>query len=85
MTEVLTSYLLQHKASSIPGLGSLHIERIPAQTDFVSMLHTSPIITFVLINTLMRRIKTFSPGRAERYGDYEAIKWVQMNGLMICK
>ncbi|WP_315816313.1 hypothetical protein [Paraflavitalea speifideaquila] len=36
MTEALTSYLIQHKSISIPGLGTVYIERIPAQTDFIN-------------------------------------------------
>ena len=36
MIPLLNSYLFQNKMISIPGLGSIYIERIPAQSDFVN-------------------------------------------------
>ena len=32
----ITNYLLQYRSISIPGLGTIYIERIPAQSDFVN-------------------------------------------------
>lgn len=36
MTRFISTYLLQHKSLSIPGLGTIYVERIPAQSDFVN-------------------------------------------------
>ncbi len=36
MISLVKSYLLQHKSVSIPGLGTIYVERIPAQSDFVN-------------------------------------------------
>jgi hypothetical protein len=36
MISILTNYLVQHKSVSIPGLGTIYIERTPAQSDFVN-------------------------------------------------
>ena len=36
MISLINSYLLQHKSVSIPGLGTIYVERIPAQSDFVN-------------------------------------------------
>ena len=36
MTHFLNTYLLEHKSVSIPGLGTIYVERIPAQSDFVN-------------------------------------------------
>ena len=36
MIEILNSYLILHKSISIPGLGTIYVERVPANTDFVN-------------------------------------------------
>lgn len=36
MIEILNTYLVQHRSLSIPGLGTIYIEKTPAQTDFVN-------------------------------------------------
>ncbi len=36
MIKLVKAYLLQNKSISIPGLGTIYIERIPAQSDFVN-------------------------------------------------
>ena len=36
MISLVKTYLLQHKSVSIPGLGTIYVERIPAQSDFVN-------------------------------------------------
>ena len=36
MINVLNSYLVQFNKLSIPGLGTIHLERIPAQSDFIN-------------------------------------------------
>ncbi|MEO8582475.1 MAG: hypothetical protein ABI415_01695 [Flavitalea sp.] len=36
MTQFLNTYLLEHKSVSIPGLGTIYVERVPAKSDFVN-------------------------------------------------
>lgn len=36
MIKFIRSYLLQHQSISIPGLGTIYVERIPAQSDFIN-------------------------------------------------
>lgn len=36
MLEVLNGYLIQHKSISIPGLGTIYLERMPAMNDFTN-------------------------------------------------
>lgn len=36
MIQLINSYLLQHKSLSIPGLGTIYVERVPAQSDFIN-------------------------------------------------
>ena len=36
MIQLINNYLLQHKSVSIPGLGTIYVERIPAQSDFIN-------------------------------------------------
>ncbi len=77
MTEVLTSYLLQHKSISIPGLGTVYIERIPAQTDFVNKRILPPSYHFRFDKYFDAPDKEFFTYLAQQQdiADYEAIKW----------
>ena len=36
MIEILNSYLILHKSISIPGMGTIYVERVPANSDFVN-------------------------------------------------
>lgn len=36
MIQLIRTYLLQNKSISIPGLGTIYVERIPVQSDFVN-------------------------------------------------
>jgi nucleoid DNA-binding protein len=63
MNNVLVSYLLQHKSISIPGLGSMYIERIPAQTDFDKYFDAPDKDFFTYL------------AKQQNIADYEAIKW----------
>lgn len=36
MIEILNGYLIQHKSISIPGLGTIYLERLPAMNDFTN-------------------------------------------------
>jgi hypothetical protein len=42
MMDILNSYLVQHKSISIPGLGTLYVEDIPAQSDFTNRQVIAP-------------------------------------------
>ncbi|NML23348.1 hypothetical protein HHL16_20885 [Pseudoflavitalea sp. G-6-1-2] len=77
MTEVLTSYLLQNKSLSIPGLGTIYIERIPAQTDFVNKQILPPGYHFRFDKYFDAPDKDFFTyiSRVKDIADYEAIKW----------
>lgn len=77
MTEVLTSYLLQHKSISIPGLGTVYIERIPAQTDFVNRRIIPPSYHYRFDKYFDAPDKEFFTYLAQQkeIADYEAIKW----------
>ncbi|MBC6489988.1 hypothetical protein BC349_03340 [Flavihumibacter stibioxidans] len=75
--EILNSYLYQQKSISIPGLGTLHMERMPARTDFVNRRLLPPGFNF-------RFDKYFdAPGKdffgyiaaKKQIPDFEAIKW----------
>jgi hypothetical protein len=46
MISVLRDYLLQHKSLGIPGLGTIYIERVPAQSDFVNKRLLPPSFRF---------------------------------------
>jgi len=77
MTKALISYLLQHKSLSIPGLGSMYIERIPAQTDFVNKRILPPGHHFRFDKYFDAPDKDFFTYLAQQndMADYEAIKW----------
>jgi hypothetical protein len=77
MTDVLVSYLLQHKSISIPGLGSMYIERIPAQTDFVNRRILPPDYHFRFDKYFDAPDKDFFTylAKQQNIADYEAIKW----------
>ncbi len=77
MTEALTSYLLQHKSISIPGLGTVYIERIPAQTDFINKQILPPSFHFRFDKYFDAPDKEFFTYLAQQkdIADYEAIKW----------
>ncbi len=36
MVKLISTYLIQNKSVSIPGLGTIYVERVPAQSDFVN-------------------------------------------------
>jgi hypothetical protein len=77
MNTILTSYLLQNKSISIPGLGSMYIERIPAQTDFVNKRILPPDYHFRFDKYFDAPDKDFFAYLAQQMdrADYEAIKW----------
>jgi hypothetical protein len=46
MIEVLNGYLIQHKSISIPGLGTIYLERLPAMNDFTNRQIQPPSFRF---------------------------------------
>ncbi|HKP31456.1 MAG TPA: hypothetical protein VJT83_01965 [Chitinophagaceae bacterium] len=46
MINILNSYLIQHKSLSIPGLGTVYLEKIPAISDFTNRRILPPSFKF---------------------------------------
>lgn len=76
MIAVLNSYLVQHKSVSIPGLGTIYVERTPAQSDFVNKQILSPSYHYRFDKYVDSPDKDFFTYLAAQKGiaDYEAIK-----------
>jgi hypothetical protein len=77
MFEVLNSYLFQHKSISIPGLGTIFLERSPAQTDLGNQNILPPSYFFRFDKYFDAPDKDFFSFLAaeKNIPDYEAIKW----------
>lgn len=77
MKETLISYLLQHKSLGIPGLGTIYVERTPAQNDFVNKRILPPGYHFRFDQYFDQPDKDFFTYISQRLGmaDFEAIKW----------
>ena len=77
MNEALYSYLLQHKSLSIPGMGTIFIERVPAQSDFVNKQLLPPSYHFRFDKYFDSPEKDFFTYLAlqKNIADYEAIRW----------
>lgn len=75
--DILNQYLFQHKRISIPGLGTLHMERVPAQTDFVNHQILPPAYAFRFDQYFDAPDKEFFAYLAnhKHLPDYEAIRW----------
>jgi len=77
MYEVLNKYLFQHKSISIPGLGSLVAETIPAVSDFANKQLLPVQIKFRFdkyFDSPDREFFTYLSNK-NNIQDYEAIKW----------
>jgi hypothetical protein len=77
MYEVLNQYLMQHKSISIPGLGSLVAETIPAVTDFANKQLLPVQLKFrydKYFDAPDREFFTYLC-RKKNMADFEAIKW----------
>ena len=76
MIDTLNNYLVQHKSISIPGLGTIYVERIPAQTDFVNKQILPPSFHFRFDRFFDSPHKDFFTFLAKKknIADYEAIK-----------
>ncbi len=77
MFEVLNSYLFQHKNISIPGLGTIYLETLPATTDQVGKTILPPMYHFRFDKYFDAPDKEFFSFLASEKNipDYEAIKW----------
>lgn len=75
--DILNNYLFLQKRISIPGLGTLHMERLPARTDFVNTRILSPLYRFRFDQYFDAPDKDLFGYLANRLGmpDFEAIKW----------
>jgi hypothetical protein len=60
MIDILNSYLILHKSISIPGLGTIYVERVPANSDFVNRQILPPGYQFRFDKYSMLLIKSSS-------------------------
>ncbi len=76
MVQLITPYLLQNKSISIPGLGTIYVERIPAQSDFVNRQLLPPSYHYRFDKYFDAPGKDFFTYLAAKKNieDYEAIK-----------
>jgi hypothetical protein len=77
MVAALNSYLVQHKSLSIPGLGTIYVERMPARSDFVNkqIIPASYHYRFDrYFDAPDKDFFTYLAARTE-IADYEAIRW----------
>ena len=76
MNGALYSYLLQHHSLGIPGLGTIFVERVPAQSDFVNRQLLPPSYHFRFNRYFDTPDKEFFAYLAiqENLADYEAIR-----------
>lgn len=77
MNGVLYNYLLQHQSLSIPGLGTIYIERVPAQSDFINRQLLPPSYHYRFDKYFDAPDKEFFTYLAMQndLADYEAIRW----------
>lgn len=75
--EILNNYLYQHKSISIPGLGTLHMDRMPARTDFVNRQILAPFYTFRFDQYFDNPGQDFFSylAKKKQVADFEAMKW----------
>jgi len=83
MVSLLRIYLLQNRSISIPGLGTIYVERSPARSDFINRQLLSPTYHFRFdkyFDAPGRDFFTFLAAR-KNIEDYEAIRqfneWAQ--------
>lgn len=76
MVQLIRIYLLQNKSVSIPGLGTIYVERLPSQSDFVNRQLLPPTYHFRFDKYFDAPGKDFFTYLAARkeVPDYEAIK-----------
>lgn len=77
MISILNNYLLQHKSVSIPGIGTIYIERTPAQSDFINKQILPPSFHYRFDKYYDSPEKDFFTFLAHKrnIADYEAIQY----------
>jgi hypothetical protein len=77
MTPALNSYLHQHKSLSIPGIGTIYIERTPARSDFTNRQILPPGYHYRFDRFFDTPDKFFFSFLAKKrnVADYEAMQW----------
>jgi hypothetical protein len=77
MFNVLNNYLFQHKSISVPGLGTIYLEMLPAQNDALGKNIMPPAYHFRFDKYFDAPDKDFFLHIAaeKNIPDYEAIKW----------
>jgi hypothetical protein len=77
MFEVLNAYLFQHRSISIPGLGTIYLETLPASVDVADRTMLPPAYRFRFdryFDAPDREFFAFIAAQRNVF-DYEAIKW----------
>src|SRR5579859_6901942 len=77
MFEVLNAYLIQHRSISIPGLGTIYLETLPAAVDVADRTMLPPAYHFRFDKYFDAPDKEFFAFIANQRNvlDFEAIKW----------
>jgi hypothetical protein len=77
MFDVLNAYLFQHRSISIPGLGTIYLETLPAAVDVAERTMLPPAYRFRFDKYFDAPDKEFFSYIASQQNilDYEAIKW----------
>jgi len=77
MFQVLNAYLFQHRSISIPGLGTIYLESVPASADVADRTILPPAYRFRFDKYFDAPDKEFFSYIAAQRNmlDYEAIKW----------
>lgn len=77
MWQVLNAYLFQHRSISIPGLGTIYLETMPANVDVAERTMQPPVYQFRFDKYFDAPDKEFFAFVAAQRNilDYEAIKW----------
>jgi hypothetical protein len=77
MFAVLNAYLYQHRSISIPGLGTIYLETLPAAVDVADRTMLPPVYHFRFDKYFDAPDKEFFAYLATQRNilDYEAIKW----------
>ncbi len=77
MFDVLNAYLFQHRSISIPGLGTIYLETLPAAVDVAERTMLPPAYQFRFDKYFDAPDKEFFSYIANQQNilDYEAIKW----------
>lgn len=77
MFQVLNAYLFQHRSISIPGLGTIYLETLPANADVAERTILPPVYQFRFDKYFDAPDREFFSYVATHRNilDYEAIKW----------